>query len=85
MTLYEDFLRTNYKVADELQKMGEFYLANTLLEITHEVSSTMLDNECPICKKKITDKEELEYVHSIGMCLGCDSIKEDIKPREEQE
>jgi hypothetical protein len=75
MNFYEDFIRTNYKVVNRLWAIGEKEDANTLLAFTHDTASKLIGNRCPVCNKLLTDESEIEFLHSIGMCLGCDHVQ----------
>ena len=75
--LYESFIRSAYKVVDDLERAGEPTLANKLLEVTNESATVLIGNHCPICNKLITDEAELEFLHVAGLCLGCDHVRAD--------
>lgn len=35
---------------------------------------------CPICKKDMTDKNEIEFIENEGECASCEHISSDSEP-----
>jgi len=40
------------------------------------------EHKCPTCGKKITKRSEYEFTNSVGECMQCDHVRNDLDPEE---
>jgi len=79
-------LQKTLKTYFSLEKSGRHELALQVLRTGSEIAQLQLTMTrlekfppiCPICKRRITDKNEQEFLSQIGECMSCDHLRGDI-------